>query len=79
MSLFACGSVHQGLDPERLTFKDKSPERREIYLCLAALFSCLLADSPINGGAKIFFLHGDCFFSVHLAEVKCQAKILVSG
>ena len=77
MSLFACGSIHQGLDPERLTFRDESRERREIYLCLATLFSRLLTDSRINGGAKIFFLHGDCFFSMHLAEVKCQAKILV--
>jgi len=32
MSLFACGSIHQGLEPER--FSDKSRGRREItFLC----------------------------------------------
>ena len=30
MSLFACGSIHQGLDPERF--------RREIYIGLAIEF-----------------------------------------
>ena len=68
MALFACGSVHQGLYPERLSFGDEFRERREIYLCLAALFSCLLADSRINGGAKIFFLNGDSFFSLYIKQ-----------
>ena len=47
MSLFPCGSVHQGLDPER--FSDECRGRGEICMCLAALF----IDSRINGGAKI--------------------------
>ena len=47
MSLFACGSIHQGLDRER--FSDKSRGRREIYMCLAAPFD----DSRIDGGANI--------------------------
>ena len=44
--LFTCGSIHQGLDPE--LFSDESRGRREIYICLAALF----ADSRLNGGAR---------------------------
>ena len=44
--LYACGSIHQGLEPE--LFSDEPRGRREIYMCLAALF----ADSSINGGAR---------------------------
>ena len=47
LSLFACGSIHQRLDPEH--FSDKCRGRREIYICLATLF----AYSWINGGVKI--------------------------
>ena len=42
MSLFSCGSIHQGLDPER--FSDECGGRGEIYMCLAAVFG----DSRIN-------------------------------
>ena len=47
MSLFACGCIHQGLDPE--CFSDESLGRREIYMCLAAPFD----DSRIVRGTKI--------------------------
>ena len=47
ISLFACESVHQGLDSER--FSDESQGRREIFRCLAAPFD----DSGIDGGTKI--------------------------
>ena len=47
MSLFACGSIHLRLDPEH--FSDKCRGRREIYICLAALF----AYPRMNGGVKI--------------------------
>ena len=47
MSLFAWGSIHQGLDPER--FSDESRGRQEIYMCLAAPFD----DSRTYGDAKI--------------------------
>ena len=47
MPLFSCGSIHQGLDPER--FSDECRGRGQIYMCLAAVFG----DSRINGGAKI--------------------------
>ena len=33
MSSFACGRIHQGLDPER--FSDESRGRRKIYMYLA--------------------------------------------
>ena len=33
MSSFACGRIHQGLDPER--FSDESQGRRKIYMYLA--------------------------------------------
>ena len=36
MSLFACGSIHQGLDSER--FSGESRGRPEIYIGLATLF-----------------------------------------
>ena len=64
-------------DPE--LFSDESRERREIYICLAA---GSIADSRINGGAKISFkscLISWRFFSVHSAEVMYQAKILLFG
>ena len=74
--LFACGSIRQGLDPER--FSDESRGTREINIYLA-----LFADSRINGGAKISIkssvIHGDSFFSVHSEEVMCQAKIIPFG
>ena len=74
--LFACGSIRQGLDPERVS--DESRGTREIYIHLA-----LFADSRINGGAKISIkssaIHGDSFFSVHSEEVMCQAKIILFG
>ena len=76
MSLFSCGSVHQGLDPER--FSDECGGRGEIYMCLAAVFG----DSRINGGAKISIKSSFTeilFLSVHSAAVKCQAKILLVG
>ena len=47
MSLFSCGSIHQILDPER--YSNESQERREIYMCVTALF----AESRINGGAEM--------------------------
>ena len=47
MSLFSCGSIHQILDPER--YSNEFQERREIYMCVIALF----ADSRINGGAEM--------------------------
>ena len=47
MPLFSCGSIHQGLDPER--FSDECRGRGQIYMCLAAVFG----DSRINEGAKI--------------------------
>ena len=48
MFLFACGCIHQGLDPER--FSNESRGRLEIYmLCLAAPFD----DSRIGGGTKV--------------------------
>ena len=47
MSLFACESIHQGLDPER--FSDESRGRQEICMCLAAPFD----DSRTYGDAKI--------------------------
>ena len=46
-ALFACGSIHQGLNPNG--FGDEFRGRLEIYMCLATLF----ADLQINGGAKI--------------------------
>ena len=49
MFSFACGSIHQGLDPGR--FSDESRGRREIYRCLQ--LGALFVDSRINGGAKI--------------------------
>ena len=74
MSSFACGSIHQGLDPER--FSDESRGRRKIYMYLAAAFD----DSRIDGGAKIsiksFFMK-IVFFSVHSTEVMYNAKILL--
>ena len=77
MSLFPCGSVHQGLDPER--FSDECRGRGEICMCLAALF----IDSRINGGAKISIkssvIHGDSFFFVHSEEVMSQVKIILFG
>ena len=47
MSLFPCGIIHQVLDPKR--YSNESQERREIYICVTALF----ADSRINGGAEM--------------------------
>ena len=47
MSLFSCGSIHQILDPER--YSNESQERREICMCVTALF----AESRINGGAEM--------------------------
>lgn len=38
MSFSACGSLHHGLDPER-RFSHESRGRREIFVCLAALFA----------------------------------------
>ena len=88
MSLFACGRIHQGLDPERFT--DESLGRCEIYMCLAALFD----DSRIVGGTKIsikssfwrwFFL---CAFNrsdvlsknyILLFEVNCQLYLAGLG
>ena len=35
MSLFACRSIYQGLDPER--FSDESRGRRESCVCLALI------------------------------------------
>ena len=62
MSLFACESIHQGLDPER--FSDESRGRQEIFMCLAAPFD----DSRTYGWS---------FFSVHSREVMFQAKIVL--
>ena len=39
VSLFAWGRLYQGLDTER--FSDKCERRREILMCLAALFDDL--------------------------------------
>ena len=39
MSLFVCGHLYQGLDPER--FSDKCQRRGEILMCLAPLFADL--------------------------------------
>ena len=39
MSLFACGGLCQGLDPER--FSDKCQRRGEILMCFAALLADL--------------------------------------
>ena len=47
MSLFACASIHQRVDPEH--FSDKCTGRREIYICFATLF----AYSCLFGGVKI--------------------------
>ena len=74
MFSFACGSIHQGLDPGR--FSDESRGRREIYRCLQ--LGALFVDSRINGGAKISikysFMEDYSFFSVHSAEVMCPGK-----
>ena len=60
-ALFACGSIHQGLDPNG--FGGESRGRLEIYMCLATLF----ANSQINGGTKLlvrsFFMEIFCIFS----------------
>ena len=72
MSSFACGSIHQGLDPERLS--DESRGRRKIYMYLAAAFD----DSRIDGGAKIYMdqilLHEDSFFLCAFNRSDVQGK-----
>ena len=74
--LFTFGSIRQSFDSERLS--DESRGTREIYIYLA-----LLADSWINGGAKISIkssvIHGDSFFFVHSDEVMSQVKIILFG
>ena len=47
MSLFACGCIHQGLDPKR--FGNESRGRLEIYMFLAAPFD----DSRIVESTKV--------------------------